>query len=118
MKMLKSIGKNPWGERLAKVQRSPNYREGIFQNLLQTTVMDKKGDFLKTLWKFLNKPKTTKPSSPLPSVKTDLKNLPDGHPVLVWFGHSSYLIKIDGKHILVDPVFSGYASPFKMKSAK
>jgi len=31
--------------------------------------------------------------------------------VLIWFGHSSYFIQIDGKRILVDPVFSGNASP-------
>ncbi|MBC8005281.1 MAG: MBL fold metallo-hydrolase, partial [Verrucomicrobia bacterium] len=32
--------------------------------------------------------------------------------VLVWFGHSSYFLQLDGKRILVDPVFSGHASPF------
>jgi L-ascorbate metabolism protein UlaG (beta-lactamase superfamily) len=31
--------------------------------------------------------------------------------VLIWFGHSSYFIQIDGKRILVDPVLSGNASP-------
>jgi len=112
------MGKNPWGARLKKVQLSPNYRDGIFQNLSITTMMAGSGGLLRTLWKFLNKPRTTKPPQPLPSVKTDLKNLPDGNPVLIWFGHSSYLLKIDGKHILVDPVFCGYASPFKMNSAK
>ena len=118
MALLKSMGKNPSGERLKKVQRSPNYRDEVFQNLSVTTLMAGRGDLLKALIKFLNKPKTVRPSKALPSVKTDLKNLPDGNPVLVWFGHSSYLLKIEGKHILVDPVFSGYASPFKMKSAK
>jgi len=110
------MGKNPAGESLAKVQQSPNYRDDIFQNISVTEVMAEKGAFFKTFRKFLNKPENTKPPKPLPSVKTDLKNLPDGNPVLVWFGHSSYLLKIDGKHILVDPVFSGYASPIKMKS--
>jgi L-ascorbate metabolism protein UlaG (beta-lactamase superfamily) len=32
--------------------------------------------------------------------------------VVVWFGHSSYFIQIDGKKILVDPVLSATASPF------
>jgi L-ascorbate metabolism protein UlaG (beta-lactamase superfamily) len=112
------MGKNPRGERLKKVAGSSNYRDGIFKNQSETVVMERKGDFLKVLKKFLNKPKNTIPPSSLPSVKTDLTNLPDGNPVLIWFGHSSYLIKINGKHILVDPVFSGYASPFKIKSAK
>ncbi len=118
MGILKTMGKDPSGERLKRVERSPNYRDGIFQNRTETLMMAGKGDGFKIFMKFLNKPKTTVPPSPLPSVKTDLKNLPDGKPVLVWFGHSSYLIKINGKHILVDPVFSGYASPFKLKSAK
>jgi len=118
MAIIKALGKNPWGERLKRVEHSPNYRDGVFQNISLTTMVLKKGDFFKTFIKFFNKPENTKPPRPLPSVKTDLKNLPDGNPVLVWFGHSSYLIKINGKHILVDPVFSGYASPFKMKSAQ
>ncbi len=112
------MGKNPSGESLEKVKQSPNYRDEIFRNQSETLVMQEKGAFFKTFWKFLNKPANTKPPKVLPSIKTDLKNLPDGNPVLVWFGHSSYLLKIDGKHILVDPVFSGYASPFKMNSAK
>jgi L-ascorbate metabolism protein UlaG (beta-lactamase superfamily) len=34
-------------------------------------------------------------------------------PVIVWFGHSSYLIRIKGQNILVDPVFSERTSPFQ-----
>jgi L-ascorbate metabolism protein UlaG (beta-lactamase superfamily) len=116
MALLKSMGKNPWGERLKRVKRSPNYRDDVFQNLTETTMMVKRGDMFRTFRKFMNKPADTKPPRALPSVKTDLKNLPDK--ALVWFGHSSYLIKINGKHILVDPVFSGYASPVKLNSAK
>ncbi len=118
MALLKSMGKNPWGERLKKIQKSTNYKNDIFQNQSITAVMEGKGDFFKTMKKFLNKPSTVIPPASIPSIKTDLKKLPDGAPVLVWFGHSSYLLKIDGKHILVDPVFSGYASPFKIESAK
>jgi L-ascorbate metabolism protein UlaG (beta-lactamase superfamily) len=118
MALLKSMGKNPWGERLKKIQQSPNYKNEVFQNLSLTEVMNEKGAFFKTFKKFLNKPKSVIPPIPLPFVRTDLKNLSDSAPVLVWFGHSSYLIKINGKHILVDPVFSGYAAPFKIKSAK
>jgi L-ascorbate metabolism protein UlaG (beta-lactamase superfamily) len=48
----------------------------------------------------------------MPSVKTNLKELNNGLPHLIWFGHSSYLLRINGINILVDPVFSGYASPY------
>lgn len=44
-------------------------------------------------------------------MKTDLLNLKADQDILVWFGHSSYFMQLDGKRILVDPVFSGSASP-------
>ncbi|WP_430931677.1 MBL fold metallo-hydrolase [Saccharicrinis sp. 156] len=31
---------------------------------------------------------------------------------LIWFGHSSYFLQVDGKNILIGPVLSGSASPF------
>jgi L-ascorbate metabolism protein UlaG (beta-lactamase superfamily) len=41
----------------------------------------------------------------VPSAKTDLRGLDPSKNLIVWFGHSSYLIQVDGKRILVDPVF-------------
>lgn len=55
--------------------------------------------------------KNTEPQQVIPSIKTDLKNLADDKPTIIWFGHSSYLIKFKGLNILIDPVFSGNASP-------
>ena len=106
---LQVFGKNPSGKELEKIQHSPNYHNKQFQNLEHTGLLSDES-MIKVLWKFINKPKDTIPSKPLPSVKTDLKNLSDG--MIVWFGHSSYLLKINGLNILVDPVFSGHASPF------
>jgi L-ascorbate metabolism protein UlaG (beta-lactamase superfamily) len=37
---------------------------------------------------------------------------------VIWFGHSSFLIKINGKNILVDPVFSLRASPVQYAGSK
>lgn len=74
--------------------------------------MAENSSMLKTMWKFFNKPKYTSPASVLPSVKTNLGSLAANSPVIVWFGHSSYFIHTGTKTILVDPVFSGYASPF------
>ena len=52
------------------------------------------------------------PVDSIPSVKTNLLNLDKNTDVLVWFGHSSYFMQLDGKRMLVDPVLSGHASPF------
>lgn len=69
---------------------------------------------------FLKRPKTTFPSADLPVVKTDLRSYHSVKPSIIWFGHSSYLIHANGVNILVDPVFSGYASPvsFYIKAFK
>ncbi len=69
---------------------------------------------------FFDKTANKIPPAPLPSRKTDLLHLDPGSQTLVWFGHSSYFIQVDGKKILVDPVFSGNASPlsFTTKSFK
>ena len=55
--------------------------------------------------------KRLRPSGPVPSVRRDLRQLSPADNVLVWFGHSSYFLQVDGKRILVDPVLSGRASP-------
>jgi L-ascorbate metabolism protein UlaG (beta-lactamase superfamily) len=109
---IKVFGKNPSGHRLKRIESSANFRNGAFQNIEETEVMRKGVSTLKVMRDFLTKPKSTTPSSAIPSVKTDLKNIETGSPIIVWFGHSSYLIKSKGFNILVDPVFSGTASPF------
>jgi N-acyl-phosphatidylethanolamine-hydrolysing phospholipase D len=33
--------------------------------------------------------------------------------VLTWIGHSSFLVQVGGRNLLIDPVWSGYASPIQ-----
>ncbi|HOZ86569.1 MAG TPA: MBL fold metallo-hydrolase [Bacteroidia bacterium] len=108
---LSIYGKLPSGERLKKIKASANYKNGSFQNLSKTNAMAEDASFFKTMREFFNKPKDVSPAASLPSVKTNLKAIAGDKPVIVWFGHSSYLIKINGQVILVDPVFSGNAAP-------
>lgn len=66
----------------------------------------------KVMFRFLfGKNGHAKPQQNFKFTKTDLKNLDPNQNIYVWMGHSSYFIQIDGKKILVDPVFSGNASP-------
>ena len=97
---------------MERIAESPNYRNGSFQNLSPTPVMAENASFFKMMRDFLNKPKDTTPPGPIPSVRNNLKSVHSDAPVITWFGHSSYLIQLEGKNILVDPVFSGNASPF------
>lgn len=107
------FGKPSTDGRLSQIQKSPHFRNGQFQNLNFTPMFAE--DVSK--WEMIRDgifkiSKRKAPETALPSVKTNLKNLPPEKDVLVWFGHSSYFMQIDGKKILVDPVLSRSASPF------
>jgi len=107
------FGKAATDGRLSRIQKSPNFRDGQFQNLSFTPTFAEDV----TKWEMIRDgifkiSKRKAPSTTLPSVTTNLKNLSTEKDILVWFGHSSYFMQIDGKKILVDPVFSGSASPF------
>ena len=102
-----------------RVDASPNYRDGMFQNQVPTPQFtgdsaSKRG----TLWRFLTDKDTLRvPQQPIPAVKTDLKNLPIDSDWLVWFGHSSYLFCLNGKRYLVDPVLKPeFPSTLMMKA--
>lgn len=107
------LGKKPSGERYDKILKSPHYRDGAFRNLEETPMMTTDRSMVSSLWEFLTrKVPHAQPEKALPSQKTDLLKLDTRENVLVWFGHSSYFLQVDGKKFLIDPVFSGHASPF------
>ncbi len=112
------FGKLPSGKRLDRIKQSPNYRDGSFQNVYKTEMMAEGVSYPKMMLEFFGKGVDREPTTILPSVKTDLKALVETEPIIIWFGHSSYLIKIEGKNILVDPVFSERASPFQFIGSK
>ncbi len=106
------FGRLPQKNRLRLIKRSPNYKNGSFQNLNYTPSLTEGTSFYKVFKEFFFEKKERKiPVDVIPSIKTDLKSLDKNEDVLIWFGHSSYYMQLDGKRILVDPVFSGSVSP-------
>src|SRR6478752_7672066 len=111
------FGKLPSGKRLERIKKSPNYKDGAFQNQSVTPDLTEGATYYSVSKEFLLKSrKHLIPSGEIPSVKTDLLNLDIKENVLVWFGHSSYFMQLDGKRFLVDPVLSGTASPFSFST--
>lgn len=109
----KSFGKLPSGTHLERIKKSPNYRDGKFQNLNHTPLLVGDKSIVQA-WMgaiFAEKPKDLRPENNLPNIKTDLKNFAKEDDVLIWMGHSSLYIQTDGKKLLVDPVLVS-ASPF------
>lgn len=116
---IRSIGKNPAGNDLEMIEALPNYKDGAFQNRYQgyqlkdTSPQKRKPRWLSLLKFFTGQPKELLPSKTLIAVDTDLINTKFPKPTVIWFGHSSFLLKTSTANILVDPSFSGFAGPFK-----
>ncbi|MHC0447719.1 MBL fold metallo-hydrolase [Flavobacterium sp. 3-218] len=106
------FGKAPSGERLVQIQNSPQYKNGKFENQNFTPDLAEGASYSKVFYDFFFKKVERKiPTDLIPSVKTNLLELALDQDILVWFGHSSYFIQLEGKRFLIDPVFSGNASP-------
>mgnify|MGYP000924335255 CR=1 FL=1 len=109
------FGKLPDGQQRERILASPNYRNGKFQNLSHTPALTEGATYLQVLREFFFGKKIDRtPETPIPVVKTNLHELPPDQDWLVWFGHSSYFIQLNGRKILVDPVFSPFASPIPL----
>jgi len=104
------FGSVPDGARLERIQRSPHYQDGTFHNLEPTP--KRRGNVISswTRMLFAEKERPT-PPAPVPSVKTDFHALNKDDDLVVWLGHSSYYIQLEGKRYLIDPVFNTHASP-------
>ncbi len=111
---LPKFGAYPVGERLARIEHSPNYDSivGEFRNLVPTQVLVADGGPISIVFKgLLDRPANLRPTAPLSPVATDLGSLDPYRDAIVWLGHSSFFATFGGKRILVDPVFATSASP-------
>ena len=101
-----SFGRIPHGKRLERIKHSPNYDGSGFVNEEKTVTMTGDRSFLE-VWNdfFFGDKSKTVPTEPMNVIKTDLKSLPGERDWIVWFGHSSYLMNLSGKKVLVDPIF-------------
>lgn len=113
-----STGSPPHGARLARIQTSPQYRNNRFEN----TLPRRDGSYLKMTYDFLmGGSKYRTPREELPIVKRSRKDF-EKPPVeglrVTWLGHSTLLVEIDGKNLLLDPVWGERASPFTWAGPK
>jgi L-ascorbate metabolism protein UlaG (beta-lactamase superfamily) len=114
-----SFGKAPSGARLERIKKSPHYLDGAFQNQSPTPTFTGGGTFFSVMKDFIfGKHERKTPDYQLPAIRRDLNLPPAGKPEITWFGHSSYLIRINGLNVLVDPVFSGRTSPVSYAGTK
>ena len=102
------------GERLERAQASSNYDDGEFVNTLPHPPLESGN-----VWGYIKEqffgdqlrvPPSAIPVSPI--LPASLQAQPFEELRAIWLGHSSVYIELDGLRLLIDPVFSDYASPF------
>ncbi|GBF49927.1 Zn-dependent hydrolase [Leptospira ryugenii] len=115
----RAFGKDPHGDHLEKIKKSTHYdpERDQFVNRRPDVLekMREEQNFFSLLTKFLfGGGKERRPKERLPEIKPDLKEFvkPSEHIKFIWFGHSTFIVNIQGKILLFDPVFSGSAAPF------
>ena len=110
---LDALGAAPEGERLARIRRSPNYRDGAFRNP-EATSLASTGSTWQTLRRWLGGHEQRVPPGPLPIVRltrADFARPPASGLRATWLGHSTVLVELDGARVLFDPVWARRASP-------
>lgn len=113
--MFKSLGNPPKQKEIDRLQKSKQFQNGRFVNRKQDVLdrMRKDAFSMKTILEWLAKGENRSPKMKLPEMKPNLQEFlkPSQNMKVIWFGHSTFMLNLDGKIILVDPVFSKTAAP-------
>jgi L-ascorbate metabolism protein UlaG (beta-lactamase superfamily) len=105
------------GIRQQRIAESPQWNGEKFQNPELVPAVEW-WPSLKMFWNyFINKPEGFVPSPPLPVEAFDISQWNGQRDLqFAWLGHTTFLIKIDDKVILTDPMFSQRAGSFRWLS--
>ncbi|MDH6212907.1 MBL fold metallo-hydrolase [Streptomyces pseudovenezuelae] len=118
-----AFGADPSGERLARIRRSPHFKDGVFQNPGGTARTRPSGSMIELAKVFFDKEQRPRraPTGTIPVHATTLADIarpPATGLRLTWMGHSSVLAEIDGHRVLFDPVWGERCSPFSFAGPK
>lgn len=105
----RAYGKRPSGARRSRMERSPQWKGGRFVN-----PEPMENDMLGAVLGVLQSSRYASPDEPVASKPVGKRDFAMG-PVtwlgVTWFGHSTFLVEIEGCRILIDPVWSERISP-------
>lgn len=100
--------------------KSENYKDGKFLNEKEINFDMKFSDMVSTAIKFFKSSPGTIPENSLDVEKIDSLSIANyqGKPRLIWFGHSAFLLQMEQKTILIDPMFGDVPAPHPVLGTK
>jgi len=109
-----SMGSDPDGQRLEIIKQSKQYNleKESFENSVEIPLSTGRS-FFSIFIDFIADGDNRRPKTALPEDKPEISDLKNKSEDLrfIWFGHSTLLVDINKVRLLIDPVFSDYASP-------
>ncbi|MED3126649.1 MBL fold metallo-hydrolase [Bacillus wiedmannii] len=87
-----------------------------YMNQIHTDVSFKPKDIIGLMTDYFKMKSKLRPLKNLPIVLSDKNN--ESLESVTWFGHSASLLKIEGKTLLLDPMFGDASSPFPLFNSK
>ena len=111
MNVAPTFGGDPTSEEKEAYQQLSNYAEGHFVNELPTSVFVDSPDTPSANDSSVSEVVDRYPANPIPVSAIDWNQVNSKNDSLTWLGHSAYLLSIDDKKILLDPMLSPVASP-------
>ncbi|MBE1488734.1 L-ascorbate metabolism protein UlaG (beta-lactamase superfamily) [Plantactinospora soyae] len=108
-----ALGRLPGGARADRVRRSPQFRAGAFRNPVDTRTMVP-GTGREMLRDLVLGGQPRRPAGSIPVIVPGAAppaSAPAGELGVIWYGHASALIEIEGRRVLLDPVWSDRCSP-------
>jgi L-ascorbate metabolism protein UlaG (beta-lactamase superfamily) len=106
------IGGKPTGARRARVESSPQFSEGKFRNSVPTSSSLSLTAIPRVAVSTFTGTAARRPHHPVPLVSDHATQAQGLH--VTWYGHSTALIEIEGRRVLLDPVWSDRCSPSQL----
>ncbi|GAA0136184.1 MBL fold metallo-hydrolase [Paenibacillus sp. YSY-4.3] len=116
--MIPVFGGNPSKDQKERYSKLDNYVKGKFVNQVPTNLAMSASDYFSLIKNSISKTKDRRPSGKLPIAKLDWNKIKSEEDSLTWFGHSAFLLSIDNKKLLVDPMLGPVASPVSFAGSK
>jgi L-ascorbate metabolism protein UlaG (beta-lactamase superfamily) len=112
----RQMGAKSKGDRLARVQASPQFADGKFRNTVPASQLTVAA-VPRMAAAAMRDREGRRPHQPIPVV-SPVPGLDAEGLHVTWYGHSSALVEIEGRRVLLDPVWSERCSPSRLSGPK